>query len=38
MVTISSAQELLAEPVPLEYSIGWLTCTVASRLETVMVG
>jgi hypothetical protein len=26
------------ELVPLEYSIGWLTCTVASRLETVMVG
>jgi hypothetical protein len=25
-------------PVPPEYSIGWLTCTVASRLETMMVG
>jgi hypothetical protein len=26
------------DPVPLEYSIGWLTCTVASRLDAVMLG
>jgi hypothetical protein len=26
------------DPVPLEYSIGWSTRTVASRLDTVMVG
>ena len=26
------------EPVPLEYSIEWLTCAVASRLDAVMVG
>jgi len=24
--------------VPLEYSIEWLTCAVASRLDAVMVG
>jgi hypothetical protein len=27
-----------ADPVPLEYSIGQLTCTIASRLAAVMVG
>ena len=26
------------DPVPLEYSIGWLTCAFASRLGAVMVG
>src|ERR1017187_4345753 len=26
------------DPVPLEYSIEWLTCTIASRPVTVMVG
>src|SRR5450759_870126 len=25
-------------PVPLEYSIEWLTCAIASRLDVVMVG
>jgi hypothetical protein len=24
--------------VPLEYSVAWLTCTVADRLDMVMVG
>src|ERR1035438_7816107 len=28
----------LAGPVPLEYSIGWLTCAIAGRLDVVMVG
>ena len=28
----------LLYPVPLEYSIGWLTCAIASRLDVVMVG
>src|ERR1017187_6261184 len=27
-----------ANRVPLEYSIGWLTCAVADRLDRVMVG
>jgi hypothetical protein len=26
------------DPVPLEYSIEWLTCAIASRLDVVMVG
>ena len=26
------------DPVPLEYSIEWLTCAIASRLGVVMVG
>ena len=26
------------QPVPLEYSIEWLTCAIASRLDVVMVG
>jgi len=26
------------KPVPLEYSIEWLTCTIAGRPVTVMVG
>jgi hypothetical protein len=25
-------------PVPLESSVGWLTCAVAGRLDMVMVG
>ena len=29
---------LVVDPVPLEYSIEWLTCAVAGRLDTVMVG
>jgi hypothetical protein len=41
-VSSSLAQQQLAALanglVPLEYSIGWLTCTVASRLDAVMVG
>jgi hypothetical protein len=28
----------VAGPVPLEYSIEWLTCAVASRFDAVMVG
>src|ERR1022692_2274363 len=28
----------VVRPVPLEYSIGWLTCAIASRLDVVMVG
>jgi len=27
-----------ADPVPLEYSIVWLTCAIASRFDVVMVG
>ena len=27
-----------AQAVPPEYSIGWLTCAIASRLDAVMVG
>jgi hypothetical protein len=27
-----------ADPVPLEYSIEWLTCAVASRFDAAMVG
>ena len=30
-------QRGIREPVPLEYSIGWLTCTLADRPDTVMV-
>ena len=29
---------MLRNPVPLEYSIEWLTCAIASRLDVVMVG
>jgi len=29
---------VIADLVPLEYSIEWLTCAVASRLDAVMVG
>jgi hypothetical protein len=28
----------LLDLVPLEYSVGWLTCAAADRLDTVMVG
>src|ERR1039457_7149104 len=31
-------QRLPPDPVPLEYSIQGLTCTVAGRLDTVVVG
>jgi hypothetical protein len=31
-------QQLALDPVPLEYSIGQLTCTIASRVVAVMVG
>jgi hypothetical protein len=29
---------LFQVPVPLEYSIEWLTCAVASRFDVVMIG
>jgi hypothetical protein len=29
---------VLADPVPLEYSIAWLSCAVACGLEAMMVG
>jgi hypothetical protein len=32
------ADALDADGVPLEYSIEWLTCAIASRLDVVMVG
>jgi hypothetical protein len=31
-------RDALADAVPLEYSIEWLTCAIASRLDVVMVG
>ena len=38
-VTFEAADDLGAfELVPLEYSIAWLTCAIASRLDAVMVG
>jgi hypothetical protein len=39
--TVPLAVELIeghGAGVPLEYSIEWLTCAVASRLDAVMVG
>ena len=32
-----SAVRMLASPIPLEYSIEWLTCAFASRLDVVLV-
>jgi hypothetical protein len=37
-VRLHLASARSCEPVPLEYSIEWLTCAVASRLDAVMVG
>jgi hypothetical protein len=33
-----SADLMVVDVVPLEYSIEWLTCAVASRFDAVMVG
>jgi hypothetical protein len=33
-----AGRRLRACPVPLEYSLGWLTCAIADRLDTVIVG
>ena len=39
-LTVENIHEQLdaLDPVPLEYSIEWLTCAVASRFDAVMVG
>jgi hypothetical protein len=37
-VAPDAAVLIVTNPVPLEYSIEWLTCAVASRLDAVMVG
>jgi hypothetical protein len=37
-ITERSAFGIVTDLVPLEYSIEWLTCAIASRLGTVMVG
>src|SRR5215469_11732648 len=34
----SQARQTSVDPVPLEYSIAWLTCAVACGLDAVMVG
>ena len=36
--SLARFMEGLPNPVPLEYSIEWLTCAVASKADAVMVG
>ena len=36
--SIRYSSPVRSRPVPLEYSVAWLTCTVAERLDMVMVG
>ena len=37
-ITEHSAHAIVTDLVPLENSIGWLTSTLADRLDTVMAG